>query len=195
MINVNKISYDNISEKWAEDRDKAKVPSAVIEFVVQLSPGGRVLDVGCGTGIPIDEYMVEQGLTVEGIDVSEKLLEKAKVNVPDASFTKSDVRSFETNETYDGIVAWDSLFHLELKDQFPVLEKLFGLLKSGGYFLFTHGGSEGEIEGSMHGNRFTYSSPGPLKIRSLFQSKGMKILSFEMEPEGNGYLTCLVQKV
>jgi 2-polyprenyl-3-methyl-5-hydroxy-6-metoxy-1,4-benzoquinol methylase len=76
-----------------------------------------ILDVGCGGGIPIAKYLVEKGFRVSGIDSSEKMIRLAKKNVPVGTFLKADIRTYIIDEQYEGIIAWDTLFHIERKNQ------------------------------------------------------------------------------
>ena len=48
-----------------------------------------MLDIGCGTGFPIDAYLSGQGFSVTGIDVSARMLEKArKLNLKTRVFAR-----------------------------------------------------------------------------------------------------------
>jgi 2-polyprenyl-3-methyl-5-hydroxy-6-metoxy-1,4-benzoquinol methylase len=44
-------------------------------FVAALPGGGaRVLDLGCGSGMPVGRYLAESGLLVTGVDASPTLI-------------------------------------------------------------------------------------------------------------------------
>jgi SAM-dependent methyltransferase len=60
-------------------------------LVERLPPGARVLDVGCGTGLPTARRLVDAGFKVTGIDISEGMLQLSRQNVPEATFTRLDV--------------------------------------------------------------------------------------------------------
>lgn len=55
-------------------------------LIEKLNPRARILDLGCGAGIPIDKYLIDKGFKVIGIDISEKQIELAKNNVPEGEF-------------------------------------------------------------------------------------------------------------
>ena len=118
----------------------------------------HALDVGCGTGGRIVNEMLGAGFTVTGVDVSEGMLGIARARHCDLTFIHADICEWIPPRQYDLIVAWDSTFHLRLKDQAPVLGKLCGALAPGGVFLFTAGGVNGEVTGEMYGESFYYSS-------------------------------------
>ena len=50
-------------------------------LIDRLAPGGRVLDVGAGTGLPTARQLVEADIEVVGIDISPVMLELARANV------------------------------------------------------------------------------------------------------------------
>jgi len=89
------------------------------------SKSGLALDVGCGSGT--------------GVDASAKMIELAKRNHPAQAFIHSDVQAWKTHERFDFILAWDSLFHLPLAAQQPVLEKLCNYLRPNGVLLHSFG--------------------------------------------------------
>ena len=68
---INRDSYNQIVVEWSAFRDRCPVNSCVRELCEQLPIKSRVLDVGCGTGDPIDVYLNDNGFSVVGIDISE----------------------------------------------------------------------------------------------------------------------------
>ena len=56
MFQSNADSYDRIAADWAQKRDSKPVDDCVREFAARLPSGGYVLDIGCGTGAPIDVF-------------------------------------------------------------------------------------------------------------------------------------------
>lgn len=195
MSKDNERSYDAIATQFADDRSKSEVHECVADFVKRLKPGDSVLDIGCGTGIPNAKYISKKGLMVTGIDISTKLINKAKKNTSKVKFIQADIAEFQTNEGFDGIIAWDSLFHLRLNEHEPVFRKIYSFLKFNGFFLFTHGGGTGgEITGEMFGHQFSYSTLGPKKTKQLLLSLGFAIIRWKIYDQGSGYMIGLVQK-
>ena len=86
-----------------DDRTRPRYPDAVVERIVQASPGSRVLDVGCGTGIEARQ-LEAAGCSVLGIDPDERMAQYARARGLDV-----EVARFEdwdpAGRTFDLVVA------------------------------------------------------------------------------------------
>jgi len=197
---MNKESYNKICDQWTNYRSQMEINRCIVEFSRDIEPYGYVLDVGCGTGYPIASYLDEKGFNVTGIDISENMIEKAKsLNLTNSQFYVCDILDYETEELYDAIIAFDSLFHLDLESQKVIYKKLSDLLIEDGYLLFTHGLNYGEIEGEMFGERFHYSSLDASQVYELLQENGFMIISwaehYHESSTGERDLLVMAQKV
>jgi 2-polyprenyl-3-methyl-5-hydroxy-6-metoxy-1,4-benzoquinol methylase len=195
LSEMNEQSYDKIADWFVNYRKTSEVDGYILWFIERIEKGGKILDVGCGGGVPNAGFLVEKGFDVTGIDFSEQMIRLAKENVPAAKFSKSDICAFQTDEKYEGIVAWDSLFHLEYDKNEFAFEKLFGMLKAGGYMVFSHGGGQGEITDTMNGENFSYSSLGPELTLQTLKEIGFQIVKYEVDcSESHGYMKAIVRK-
>ncbi|MCK5046640.1 MAG: methyltransferase type 11, partial [Candidatus Heimdallarchaeota archaeon] len=60
--------YDEVAEKYIKYRLKKQVKmDYVVEFSSMIEVGGRILDAGCGAGLPFTKYLSEY-FEVIGID-------------------------------------------------------------------------------------------------------------------------------
>ena len=121
---------------------------------------GTALDVGCGSGGRIIRKLEQNGFNVTGIDASSKMIEIAKANHAPAEFFVADICDWETNQKYDFIVAWDSIFHLPLAMHSDVVPKLCRMLQKDGVLIYTFGDDYGEHESEWHIEKFNYSTIG-----------------------------------
>ena len=101
---------------------------------------GRVVDLGCGCGVPVARDLTESGHAVVGIDVSEVQIERARALIPDALFTRCDLAEveFELGQ-FDAAVMLYSIIHLPLEKQETVLRRIASWLRPGGVLLMTAG--------------------------------------------------------
>ncbi|GAA2921414.1 class I SAM-dependent methyltransferase [Streptomyces thioluteus] len=99
-----------------------------------LPAGSRVLDIGCGTGLPTSRQLVDAGHTVVGVDLSAGMLELARGHVPEAEFRLADLAELRDGRlgTFDGIAAFFALLMLPRPEIPHALRMLHGLLRPGG---------------------------------------------------------------
>jgi SAM-dependent methyltransferase len=102
---------------WSDSYDEPGNPIVALEesSVAQLlaaAPAGRALDAACGTGRHA-RTLIDLGHTVSGIDLTPEMLERARVNVPEASFTVGDLRELPfADASFDLVVCGLALAHL-----------------------------------------------------------------------------------
>lgn len=190
--------YDKIASWWHDYHKTSSYGVKPFEHALSfVSAEGKekqtaplALDVGCGSSDRFISILERRGFLLTGIDVSEKMIKLAKANHPSLRFLHKDIGAWQPDNEYDYIYAWDSLFHLPLSMQKPVLTKLCNCLKEGGVLLYTFGGEEGEQTGTMQGNTFYYSSIGTNKNIQLLIENGLHIQHLEKDqyPEDHVYV-------
>lgn len=124
--------YDDKAEGWIADRglalggpDKSIDEVEALErFCAALPPGASVLDVGCGSGWPWGAALIDRGCRVTGLDASTRLIAHAARTLPEGHWVVGDMRDFDLARTFDGLLAWYSLFHLTPEDQRRALDRI-----------------------------------------------------------------------
>ena len=127
-------AFDRIGERYDDAFPHKSGQIIATQWVVdRLAPGARVLDVGCGTGLPTAGMLAESGIDVVGIDVSTEMLRLARRNVPAARFVAMDVLELDdTLGRFDAVVAFFSLLMLRRTDIPQVLRRVRSVLRPGG---------------------------------------------------------------
>lgn len=173
---MNRESYNKIIDNWVRVRSSSTVNKPIVDFAEKVEPKGKILDIGCGTGLPIAKYLSGHNFNVTGIDASDKMIAVAKSNeIRNAHFCTYDFFEFESDEKYNGIIAWDSLFHFPKERQKEIYGKIYNLLAPGGFFLFTHGKEEDEHVDEMFGEPFYYSCLSKDFVLDLIKKIGFEL--------------------
>ncbi|KAF5381163.1 hypothetical protein D9757_009407 [Collybiopsis confluens] len=141
--------YDAIApayHKWASPRPTQKRAEYIRRLGQSLSKGSKVLELGCGAGIPATQQLVDQGFDVLGVDISSAQIALAKEHVPAAKYMQGDMMGLELAQgSFDAVMAFYSLFHLPREEHGPMLGKMIGWLKPGGWLLFNLRSDDGEF--------------------------------------------------
>ncbi|MFT4313311.1 MAG: class I SAM-dependent methyltransferase [Candidatus Woesearchaeota archaeon] len=82
------------------------------ELLKRVNAQPRILDLGCGVGLPYDKYFIKRNCNVVGVDISEKHIEKAQKNVPKAEFILGDFFNKAIKGKFDAIVSFYAIFHI-----------------------------------------------------------------------------------
>ncbi len=189
--------YDKIASWWHERHKESKYGLAPIDRAISYCKNPvSALDVGCGSSGRVIGKLLNKGFCVTGIDVSEKMIEIAKSLHENVSFQVADICKWETDEKYDFIVAWDSIFHLPLSEQAPVISKLSKMLKNDGILIYTFGDSNcGEHESDWHNDRFHYSTIGINGNLQVLMDNSCKCLHLELDQYPENHTFIIAQKV
>lgn len=141
--------YDAVSHAYRSD-DGAGDPSVGedtgkyrrwAEDLARLLPAGaRVVDLGCGAGVPATRELAAHGLRVAGVDFSPVQLSRARRLVPAGRFVQADMATLQLRPaSVDAVTAFYSLIHLPLPDQRALLPRIRAWLRPGGYLLAVTG--------------------------------------------------------
>ena len=169
--------YNRIAKWFSENRYTGLLEKNHLDSLIEHLPvEGTVLDLGCGTGKPILEYLLSKNLKVTGVDASSEMLEIAKTNFPLTELILQDMRLLDLIRKFDAIIAWDSFFHLSTADQ-PAMFQIFEKhLNRNGILLFTSGPEHGEAWGINGGENLFHASLDPEEYKRLLRDHHFKVL-------------------
>ncbi len=161
-------------------------------FIGQIGTKAKVLDFGCGTGVPFDKFLVENGVDIMGIDISQKHIDMSKKNIPTAKFIKGDFSKFEFGkQKFDGIISLYAIFHIPREEHKDLFIKMYNLLSKNGVILVTLGtsGSKYSEEQNWCGAPMAWSTYNPDTYKQILNEIGFKIIedAFEGNPGDEEY--------
>ncbi|PCH96693.1 MAG: SAM-dependent methyltransferase [Gammaproteobacteria bacterium] len=150
----------------------------------------NALDVGCGAGGRFIQELINRDVAVTGIDVSAEMVKLARNNHPTGQFILADIGTWKTEQKFDFIYAWDSIFHLPLAMQKPVINKLCSLLNQNGILFYSFGNAVGEETDEWLNDIFYYSLIGIDENIISLRENGLSLLHLELDqyPERHVYV-------
>lgn len=178
-------AYDVIADEYlkrvAIARDsagvRARVKLLIDEIRDRVPPAGKVIDLGCGAGLPFTALLAET-FNVTGVDFSKRQLELAKENVPDASLVQSDMTqvSFPAGEA-GAVTAFFSIIHVHRDLHAELYKNIASWLKPGGMFVASlgKGGRAEDWEDDWFGARMFWSYHEPEIALEQISNAGMRV--------------------
>ncbi len=174
--------YQRRGREWAGDRGTQLFEKAWLDRFLALQPTNpAILDLGCGSGEPIGRYIFGQGCSLTGVDSSPELIAMCRKSLPSQNWHISDMRTFTIEFSFNGILAWDSFFHLNQTDQRQMFATFRKHAAPRAALMFTSGTSHGEAIGSFRGEPLYHASLDPAEYRALLDASGFAVVQHLIE--------------
>jgi SAM-dependent methyltransferase len=140
---LNSLAYDRLSSEYQEDYfNHGPTNEAFERWLSQITPGGQILDAGCGHGRPVFDRLLERGFQVTGSDISARMLQRARQQFPQARFLHTTISALGEESAFDAACSFNSLLYLDPIDMLNSVHRLHRALKPGG-LLFLWGYDSG----------------------------------------------------
>ena len=170
--------YERHADAWDRERGRSLSEKEWLDrFLALVAPAAAILDIGCGSGEPIARYFIEKGCSVLGIDSSLPLITMCRHRFPGHRWIVSDMRTLSLDGRYNGILAWDSFFHLCPEDQrgmFPIFSRHAAPKAA---LMFTSGPCHGEAIGTLQGDPLYHGSLDGAEYRELLDENGFDVVA------------------
>lgn len=156
-------------------------------FSMLIEPGKTVLDVGCGDGLPVDEYLVNRGFAVNGIDASARMIELATTNVPGAFYEVKDMFDLQEGEyCVDGVVSLRAMLHIPRAKYRTLLTHFASFMPNGGALLLAMRPDEGKHAGeAAHSARSPWDQDDAGDNTAEVEDVGFTIILNEIDALGD----------
>jgi 2-polyprenyl-3-methyl-5-hydroxy-6-metoxy-1,4-benzoquinol methylase len=130
--------YEKVAAAFVRARRNFIGPTVVRKWATGLRAGTSILDLGCGSGVPISEALLQDGFSIYGVDASPTLVAKFRERFPGVALECSPVEESQFfNRSFDAAVAWGLMFLLPVDTQRSLIGKVARVLNPSGQFLFT----------------------------------------------------------
>lgn len=181
--------YQDIAVEFLSRRGRGRSTGigvhAVRAWARTLPPGAAVIDLGCGPGFPITEVLVDEGLSVCGVDAAPSFVEAFRRNLPNLPVVCEAVEdSTFFNRTFEGVLAWGLIFLLSVEDQRRLIQRMADILLPGGRLLFTSPPEPVVWNDAMTG--LESRSLGADEYRRRLSAAGISLMR-EYEDEGHNH--------
>lgn len=196
-----KAGYNKIAERYLAERDRdAENVQLIHDFIELLAPKSKVLDAGCGAGVPIAKMLADK-FDLIGVDFSKAQIELAKKNVPNAHFFCQDMTELDfPDETLDGICSYYAIIHIPREEHYALFVNFHRMLRAGGVALLCLGAENlvDDIDEDYLGTRMYWSHYDTNTYMKMLKESGFKIIWAKHIPdstfESAKHLFVLAQK-
>jgi SAM-dependent methyltransferase len=192
----NTIAINYLATRHADSEDVRLLD----ELVRRLPRGARVLDAGCGAGVPVTRIL-SQFFQVVGVDFSEAQIQLARKLVPQAQFVCQDITALGfPDATFDAICSYYSIIHIPRKVHEALFQRFYRLIKPLGLALLCLGAEdlEEDIVENYLGARMYWSHYDIETNLRLIRGCGFELIWSQVVADatspGAGHLFVLVQK-
>jgi SAM-dependent methyltransferase len=189
--------YEKHAESWDRLRQSSPWNDRIWHdrFIDGLESGARVLDLGCGSGRPIAQHMIDRGLRVTGVDSSPAMIALCRCRLPDHEWIVADMRRLALGQRFDGILAWDSFFHLDHAAQRQMFAVFDIHASDGALMMFNSGPDHGEAIGEFGGDPLYHASLAPAEYGGLIERSGFEVIAQKTnDPDAGGRTVWLCRR-
>lgn len=169
--------YDRMADEYLARFGRSSVRNAKFaELIATLPEGAAVLDLGCGAGEPVARDSVAHGFRVTGVDASLGQIDRARRNVPTATFIHADMTSVQfAAETFDAVAAFYSITHVPRNEHAALVQRIATWLRPSGIFVASFGSAEGDWQGEWLGTPMLFSHHAPDETKRIVQDAGLRL--------------------
>lgn len=172
--------YDAKFEDYAKLTEQLKPSGSLLRFINAVTPGGTVLDFGCGPG-EAARAMSVAGLDATALDASEGMISLVR-KIPKVKAVHADFKWLQHEQAFDGIWANFALLHADPEDFPGYLDAIAKALKPGGIFHLGMKIGKGASRDAM-GRHYLYFSRSEFELMLI--ERGFEIL-YRREGEEKG---------
>jgi ubiquinone/menaquinone biosynthesis C-methylase UbiE len=181
--------YDKIADTYVDRFGVSAIRQKWVARLIERLPasGARVLDLGCGAGIPVSRELAALAHCVVGVDSSAEQVARARRNVPTGTFIQADMCELQLDDgAFDAIGAFYSIIHVPAVEQQLLLAKIARWLKPEGTLVASFGsGAGGDWTGEWLGAPMFFSHNSEATTLGHLHDAGLVVQQAEVERQDN----------
>lgn len=138
--------FDHLAPQWDADMIRDDAIIGKILDGAQVRSGAEILDVACGTGVLIPDYLARNAATVTAVDISPEMVKIAREKFPqdNVEILCADIETVPLDRKFDCVLVYNAFPHFPDPDH--LIQVLSGMLKPGGTLTVAHGMSRAKID-------------------------------------------------
>ena len=178
--------YDRVAHDYARLEGKTQWPRMqwIKKLLNQLESGSSVLDLGCGSGDPVD-VEISKVHKVTGVDISQTQINLARQNVPAGDFLHEDAGSVEfPAASFDAVISFYTLEHIPREEHQTIVRRIYHWLRPGGLLLISlEAGDFDSVMFEWLGVPMFMSCFDPQTMKQLVNEAGFELLETAIETQ------------
>ena len=182
---VARSGYNTIAADYLAVRDHTEdsnpalfLQELVQQLVGRLPRDAKVLDAGCGAGVPVTQTL-SRSFEVVGVDFAEAQIELARRSVPEARFVCQDMTELSFPEgSFDAVCSLYAIIHVPREQHRKLLQSFHRMLKPEGLALLCMGAGDlpSGIEDDFFGARMYWSHYDADANLTMLRECGFRVL-------------------
>lgn len=183
--------YDAIAAEYLATRAARCIGAdRIAEWARSLPAAATILDAGCGNGIPVTRELIAAGHSVLALDASQAMIRAFRARFPHIPARCETLEHSDFfKQQFDGVVAIGLLFLFPAQAQLSTMQRLGGILKPGGSFLFTAPLQSASWSDAMTNQPCT--SLGRPQYEQALTSAGLSLAATFVDEGGNHYYSAV----
>ena len=187
-------TYDRLAPRY-DDWSARVVPALREQWARKVGDfierGERVVELGCGTGVPVGRLLSERyGYT--GVDASAEMLGKARATLPHATLMHADMSTVEfPTQSIGAVISFYAISHLAREHHAQLFGSIASWLRADGVFvgnLSSHDDPESVEASWLEAGPMRWSGFDATANEQLLADVGLRIVEsdiiHQVEPDG-----------
>lgn len=178
--------YDRIAEQYlawtlhTREQERERYAAVLLDA---LPDGARVLDLGCGAGLPTTRALARR-FRVTGVDISARQIALAREHVPGAEFIQADMTQLDLpSDSFDAVTAFYAIIHVPREEQPALLADIASWLHPGGLLVMAMSSqaTDAGVEEDWLGAPMFWSGYDGKTNRRLIEEAGLHVVRAQDE--------------